>query len=281
MSRRAGYRFLDCGEGRRLEDLGGVVVSRPAPAAAHGRGLGEDVWRAAALSFERGGGWRGAAPAEWTVDMAGVRMALRPAAGGQVGVFPEHAAVAERLAGMVAAGSRDGGTRILNLFAHTGLATLRLAGLRGVEVTHVDAAAAAVRTARENLALSGLSEATVRWLVDDAMTFMGRETRRKKSYRMIVADPPSFGRGGGGRREWRFGRDLPGLLETAARLFAPGPGVFCLTCHSEGWSRGEMAATVKDAFPGWNVESDELSLRSSTGGRSLSSGMAVYAVREG
>lgn len=276
--KETGYRLLDCGHGRRLEELGGVVVSRPAPAADFAPGLGDVVWRRAGLAFDRGRGWEGGAPEEWSVASGGVRLLLRPAAQGQIGMFPEHAAVADRVVELIAALFPAGPLAALNLFAHTGLLSLRLAAARsGISVAHVDAARSAVRQAGENAALSGLEDAGIRWLVDDALEFMQREIRRGRNYNVIAADPPSFGRAGKGRREWKLERDLPEFLETAARLFPPGAGLFCLTCHSGGWTAGRLSAIVRDAFPGWTVESGALELRSAAGGKNLPAGIAAYA----
>lgn len=272
------YALLDCGNERRLETLGGVVVARPAPAAAFPPGLGPEAWRKAAMEFTREGGWLGQPPADWSVELNGVRMGLRPAAGGQVGVFPEHAAVAEEVAERL--GADISTARILNLFAHTGLATLRLASAGSMEVAHVDAAAAAVRAARENAALSGLAAAPIRWLTDDAATFMRREAKRGKNYQAIVADPPSYGRAG--KAEWKLDRDLPRLLDLAAELLKTDGRLLCLTCHSEGWDGAALARQARRVLPDWGEPSvKRLHLRARDGGNDLPAGWAVFLVRDG
>lgn len=278
MSSGSGYDFLDCGNGRRLERLGGVVVDRPAPAAAFPPGLSPERWREAALFFDRDAGWSGAAPDDWRESFGNACLGLRPAAQGQVGVFPEHAAVCDRLDALLdGAPAERAGTRVLNLFAHTGMTTLRLASRTNVSVAHVDAAQAAVRQAKENAVLSGLEEAQVRWLVDDALTFMRREVRRENRYDLIVADPPSFGRGGK-RGDWKLDRDLPVLLELAAALLAPDALGVCLTCHSEGWGGNRLASMLRTAMPQFGrIEVVELLLRSRESGRALPTGIAALA----
>lgn len=272
----AGYEFLDCGNGRRLERLGGVLVDRPAPAAAASPGLPAAAWKKASLVFERNAGWKGREPDGWRVAFGPAALSLRPASQGQVGVFPEHAAVCDRLDDLRRNQRADKPIRILNLFAHTGLATLRFASWGNAEVAHVDGAAAAVRQARENAALSRLDGAPIRWLTDDAMIFMRRELRRGGAYDLILADPPSYGRGGK-RGEWKLERDLPELLDAAARLLRKdGIGV-CLTCHSEGWDRKRLAMQMQNAFPNLNVDGSDLLLRSTKGGRTLDTGCVVVA----
>ncbi len=280
MDGASSYRFLDCGNGRRLEEFGGVIVSRPAPAAVFAPGLSEDAWAAAALRFDPGGGWTGDAPPDWRCRFGGAVLALRPAAAGQLGVFPEHAAVAERAAALLDRVFPGERAKALNLFAHTGLATLRLAARPETEVAHVDASRASVAAARENARASGLSDARVRWLVDDALGVMRREERRGNRYQLVVADPPSFGRAGRGRREWKFDRDIQELFARAAGLLAGG-GAACVTCHSAGWTPGRLEGAAREAFPGWEARGEELRLASPVGGNALPAGAAVYAWRAG
>ncbi len=280
----APYALLDCGDGKKLERFAGVTVERPAPAAPFRPHLAGEIWRRADLIFSKKTGWRGEAPADWRVRFGEVVLLLRPAAGGQLGVFPEHLPVAEWLAEKAGEqpfqgkAEKNGALRVLNLFAHTGLATLRLALLPGTEILHLDAAAAAVRQARENAAASGLAERPVRWITDDALGFMRREQRRKKKYDLILADPPAFGRGRKG--EWKLERDLPELCELAAELLDPGPAAFALTCHREGFGAAEAAALVGAALPRFGrVHSRDLLLTGADGLAQLPAGCAVFAER--
>jgi 23S rRNA (cytosine1962-C5)-methyltransferase len=128
--------------------------------------------------------------------------------GRHLGVFPECAAhwdwtadlIYHRDHGEVQAKKNDlelpvrSVVKVLNLFGYTGLATLAAAAA-GAQVTHVDASKKAVTWARDNQALSGLTEKPVRWIVDDALKFVQREARRGNKYDGILLDPPKFGRG--------------------------------------------------------------------------------------
>ncbi len=80
-------------------------------------------------------------------------------------VFPEQAANWEWVSARIAL-SRPG-LKVLNLFGYTGIASL-VAAAGGAQVTHVDASKKAVGWARENAALSGLADAPVRWICEDA-----------------------------------------------------------------------------------------------------------------
>ena len=72
--------------------------------------------------------------------------------------FPEQAA---NWAWQKEAIAKRNNPRVLNLFGYTGVASL-VAAEAGAKVTHVDASKKAIGWARENAALSGLSEAPIR-----------------------------------------------------------------------------------------------------------------------
>src|SRR5690606_33455897 len=115
---------------------------------------------------------------------------------------------------------KDTPPRVLNLFAYTGAASL-IAAAAGAHVTHVDASKKAIGWAKENQAQSGLQEARIRWMLDDAQKFAAREVRRGKVYDIILVDPPKFGRGPDGE-VWDLFHNLPALLADCAKLLAPG-----------------------------------------------------------
>src|SRR5215208_5080716 len=161
----AGYELVDAGVRRKLERFGGVTVDRPAP-GADGFRLAPEAWVGAHLRFDPGEGWSGTAwPADpWPVTIDGLKLELRPTASGGLGVYPEHAGNLGWLTDAVSARRASGTTEalpVLNLFAHTGMATLALARA-GAAVAHVDGARSAVQWARRNAELSGLAGAPIR-----------------------------------------------------------------------------------------------------------------------
>lgn len=276
------YELVDLGVRRKLERFGSMTIDRPAP-GADGFRLAPDRWGAADLRFDPGSGWSGPAwPAEpWPVSIGGVTMELRPTASGGLGLYPEHAANLAWLAGQLGAGahaasdaaaSRVDPPQVLNLFAHTGLATLGLARA-GAAVVHVDGAKSAVAWARRNAELSGLEGAPIRWLVDDAASFVAREARRDRKYDGIVLDPPAFGRAGG--REWRLEEDLPALLAACRAIAAPDAFVL-LTAHSESTDGSGLASMLRAAFGGRASSAEVVRMDlTATSGAALQLGWAV------
>jgi 23S rRNA (cytosine1962-C5)-methyltransferase len=239
---RTGYALIDAGDGRRLERFGPYLVDRPAPSAVDRRRAPED-WTAAELRFDADVGWTG--PSDpWTIAVAGLSLELRPTSSGGLGLYPEHLSNLDWLAEQVHVRARDREPAVLNLFAHTGLSTL-VAARAGATVAHVDAARSAVAWARRNAQLSGLAARPVRWLIDDAASFVAREARRGRRYDGIVIDPPSFGRAFG--RRWRLADELPELL-LACRRVATDDAFVLLTAHTIGLGETALGEAVRDAF---------------------------------
>jgi 23S rRNA (cytosine1962-C5)-methyltransferase len=261
-----GYELLDAGVRRRLERFGGLTIDRPAP-GADGFRLAPDAWADADLRFDPGPGWSGHWwPADpWPIEVAELIIELRPTSSGGLGLYPEHVAnlpwLERQVAASVAGAAAPEPPQVLNLFAHTGLATLALARA-GAAIAHVDGAKSAVAWARHNAELSNLVDRPIRWLVDDAATFVAREARRGRRYDGIVLDPPAFGRGGG--RDWRLEADLPDLLATCAAVAAPAAFVL-FTTHSEAMDARLIERLLGSAFPKRPIETVALSLTATSG----------------
>ena len=257
-----GYALLDAGDGRRLERFADRLVDRPAPGATGGRRDATASWDRADLRFDRVQGWEGRDLAPWRVQLEGLTLELRPTDAGQIGVFPEHIATWPWLTNQATKRHPSG---VLNLFAYTGATTLALARA-GARVAHVDGARPAVAWARRNAALSGLSEAPIRWLVDDAMAFADRELRRGRVYRGVILDPPSYGHAAG--RAWRLEDDLSELLRIGVRL-VDRPGFILLTAHTIGWDAERLSDALsdalRDALRGGQPESGDLDLEAESG----------------
>lgn len=145
---------------------------------------------------------------------------------------------------------------------------------RGANVVHVDSAKNVVGWARENAAVSGLQDAPVRWIVDDAMKFLNREVKRGRRYDFIVADPPSFGHGLK-KSSWKFERDLEGLLHVLCQLASDSLKGLLLTCHTTGYSESDLSSDVKRHFGFLNnaqIESGEMAIEQASGGSRLHCG---------
>lgn len=263
--------LVDYGAGRRLELLGGVFVDRPLPLPDLPARRRPHAWEAATATFVtnpgRAGSWQLSAPLPdpWLVrvplagpDAASLTLEVRPAPSGQLGLFLEQMDQWRWLAAVTPRGAR-----MLSLFAHSGAATLALAAA-GAEIVHVDASKPAMALARRNAAASGLDAAPIRWLCEDARTFVKREVRRGARYDGVVLDPPSWGHGPSGQA-FSIDRDLTPLLADLSRLVGRShAGPLLLTCHSPRWHHRRLHDTLAEAVGG-AIESERLAYRDAAG----------------
>jgi 23S rRNA (cytosine1962-C5)-methyltransferase len=260
------YALLDSGAGRKLERYGPYRFIRPEaqalwqPAAAEWQADGEFVGG----SDEEGGGrWNlePNVPARWPISRGPVRFHATNTPFRHLGFFPDMGAQWDWMRARAAPGSR-----ILNMFGYTGVASL-IAAEAGAQVTHVDASKKAVASARENAGLSGLAEAPVRWLVDDALKFMRREVRRGSRYHGILLDPPKYGRGPDGEI-WQLERDLPELVHLARQLLADEGSFLILTVYAIRMSALAIKALMDEAMAdaGGSVEAGDMAIREAARG---------------
>lgn len=229
------YELLDSGGGEALERVGPYVLLRPEPQAIWVKGLPEDAWKAADAVMvptrgEDGGYWTFNKPIEeqWVIDYKGLKSEIRLSNSRHIGVFPEQATQWDWIETQVRGAKRP--LKVINLFGYTGMATAA-AARAGAQVTHVDASKHAVGWASDNLALSGLGGAPVRWLVEDARKYLRREAKRKSFYDGLILDPPKFGRGPSGR-VWDYFEDIADLLKLCRRVLSPQPRFICLTSYA-------------------------------------------------
>lgn len=240
------YDLLDSGHGRKLERFGPVTLIRPEAQAGWPPALPRADWDAAHAAFEpagqEGGRWRPRRPLppRWEMAYGALRFTVQASQSRQVGVFPENAAHWDWIAGQVQAAGRP--LHLLNLFGYTGLATLA-AAQAGAQVTHVDASRKAVAWARDNQALSGLADRPIRWIVEDALTYLRREQRRGVRYDGIVLDPPAFGRGPGGE-VWTFERLFDELCRACGAVLGEAPQFVVATVYTRGVTEQALAAAM-------------------------------------
>jgi 23S rRNA (cytosine1962-C5)-methyltransferase len=116
--------------------------------------------------------------------------------------------------------------------------------------------------AKENAASSGLSDAPVRWLVDDCVKFVEREIRRGNTYDGIIMDPPSYGRGPKGEI-WKLEEKIYPLIQLCTKLLSDDPLFFLVNSYTTGLAPAVLtymiSTTVKAKFGG-TVESEEIGL---------------------
>ncbi len=277
------YSLLDSGCGRKLEQVGEFKLIRPALSAVWQPELSPKEWEKADAVFERhnasgGGAWKwlgrqgGRLPAEWTTRFSNLELLVKPTDFGHLGFFAEHRMVWERLERL--AGLWQGEVEALNLFAYSGVGSLALAR-GGAKVCHLDAARGMIDWGRRNHELNPQVPNQIRWIVDDVMKFCQRELRRNKRYRMIVLDPPSFGRGAQGQ-VWKIEEQLPELLDICRKLLDnEQPAAVALSCHSAGFSPKVLERLLHCHFGRGTGECFEMCIPEGDGKRELPVGFGA------
>jgi 23S rRNA (cytosine1962-C5)-methyltransferase len=246
------YELLDSGAGCKLERFGPATLVRPEPQAVWPRTLSAWAWDAAHAVFQpagkTGGRWeaRQPLPSRWQMGYGELRFWVQASESRQVGVFPENAVHWDWIAQQARAAGWP--LAVLNLFGYTGLASLA-AAQAGALVTHVDASKKAVLWARDNQALSGLQERPIRWIVEDALTYLRREQRRGVRYDGLVLDPPAFGRGPDGQI-WTFDRLFDELSRACRAVLSAAPRFVVATVYTKGVTARALQAAVEAMMAG-------------------------------
>lgn len=273
------YELLDSGDGRKLERFGDVTLSRPCGQAVWDQHEPER-WAMATASFDRDLGWRthgdAELPAGWAVTINDIAMLLKPTAAGHLGVFPETRSLWDRITSALKSPTAAT-VNVLNLFAHSGGATLA-AARAGCSVCHVDSSKSMVARARGNAGLNGLEQAPIRWIVDDVGKFLDREIRRGRTYDVIMLDPPSFGHGTKGE-QFRIERDLDSTLRQCKMLLSSEPAFVLLTSHTQGATTATLGSLVMGVLDSGHVAAGEMQLTGASGVRSVNDGMWVRWTR--
>lgn len=278
------YELIDADGGERLERWKDIILIRPDPQIIWSGERRDRRWKNAHAVYHRsasgGGHWEKLKPVPdvWSVEYEGLTFRLKPMGFKHTGLFPEQAVNWTLASELIKKENRQ--LSVLNLFAYTGAATLACLKA-GAKVTHVDASKGMVQWAKENAAASGLSEAPVRWLVDDCMKFVKRELRRGNRYDAVIMDPPSYGRGPAGE-VWKLEQQLEELLSETGRLLSDNAVFFILNSYTGGLSPTILNFMVRRcAVPdrGGEVSTDEIGLFVTEKGISLPAGNTTIWTR--
>lgn len=280
------YEVLDTSSGEKLERWGKYILVRPDPQVIWNTPHYHKDWKRKNGHYHRsqkgGGEWEFFnLPDEWSIhyklgganDIKNNQLTfnLKPFSFKHTGLFPEQAVNWDWFSSLIKNAGRP--IKVLNLFAYTGGATLSVAAA-GASVTHVDASKGMVGWAKENAAASGLSDAPIRWLVDDCVKFVEREIRRGNKYDAIIMDPPSYGRGPKGEI-WKIEESIWPFVELTTQILSDDPLFFLINSYTTGLQPAVLSymlnMAVKNRFGGV-VEAEEIGLPVSGNGLVLPCG---------
>lgn len=259
------YRIIDTSSQEKLESWNGVLLIRPDPQIIWKTAHKSPLWEKADGHYHRsssgGGSWsfRKKPQESWTLSYNNLKFNIKPTGFKHTGLFPEQAVNWDYMSDKIKNAGRE--ISVLNMFAYTGGATLACAEA-GARVCHVDASKGMVAWARENAALSGLSDKPIRWIVDDCEKFAAREIRRDRKYDAVIMDPPSYGRGPGGE-VWKLEDCIYDLVELCSNVLSDDPLFFLINSYTTGLSPSVMGYILGEVIVpkfGGRVSYDEIGL---------------------
>jgi len=280
------YEVIDTTGGEKLERWGDYILVRPDPQVIWNTPHDNPGWKQKNGHYHRstkgGGEWEFFnLPDEWTISYKlpfqrqapavttpanqGLTFHLKPFSFKHTGLFPEQAVNWDWFSQLIRKEAlnrpTDRPVKVLNLFAYTGGATVSAAAA-GATVTHVDASKGMVGWAKENAASSGLSNAPIRWLVDDCVKFVEREIRRGNKYDGIIMDPPSYGRGPKGEI-WKIEDSIWNFVELTTQILSDDALFFLINSYTTGLQPAVLSYMMNTAITkkfGGHVQAQEIGL---------------------
>lgn len=264
------YKLLDSGGGQRFEQFGKYKLIRPDPQIIWKSHLPKSEWEKADAVFEDE--WISAdVPDKWLMQYKDLSFYAKLTPFKHTGVFPEQCLQWDWMRAKIKSAKKH--VNVLNLFGYTGIATLACAA-EGAKVTHLDASHPAVSWARENQAASNLADKPIRWIIDDALKFTGREIKRGIKYDGILMDPPIYGHGPNGER-WDFNKDFPDLLNNCRQILSDTPLFILVNAYAISSSALMLENVLQDITEGLGgqIECGELAIKEQSSDRLLSTGI--------
>lgn len=252
------YEILQCSKGKKLESWKGITLLRPDPVVTWDMG-DFDYSKINAVynrSNKGGGSWENlkSTPATWTVSYKDLKFNIKQMGFKHTGLFPEQACNWDYIINKVKSSKKE--TKVLNLFAYTGAASIAALSA-GASVVHVDSSRGMNDWAKENVKLNHLEDRPIRFLVDDCIKFVKREIRRGNKYDGIIMDPPSYGRGANGE-VWNLENNLEELIKLCLEILEPDFLFFIVNTYSTNLPAVSLENILKINFKNKNVLVDDL-----------------------
>jgi 23S rRNA (cytosine1962-C5)-methyltransferase len=136
--------------------------------------------------------------------------------------------------------------RVLNLFSYTGAISVYAHAGGATEICAIDVAAKAHARARRNFTASGFDPEKPEHIVGDVFKVLARFVERKRSFDMVVVDPPAFASAAArGGKPWSAMRDYAELIAAALEVTAPG-GLLCAASSTHKMSAEEFERALAE-----------------------------------
>lgn len=197
----------------------------------------------------RTGPLRGDAPEDVsTVEENGIRFDIDVAGGHKTGFYLDQRDNRAQVRALAA------GRSVLDVFCYSGGFTLNALAGDAAQVVAVDTSADALALARTNLARNGFDPQRVEWVEHDAFQYLRRLRDQRRTFDLIVLDPPKFAPTAAHAE--RAARGYKDINLLAFKLLAPGGCLATFSC-SGGIARELfqkiIAAAASDAKVGAQI----------------------------
>lgn len=163
-------------------------------------------------------------------EESGLAYAVDPLAGQKTGFYFDQRENRRLLARLVR------GQRVLDLCCYVGAFSVTCAKAGAAEVEGVDTSAQVLLAAQRHAEHAGVSD-RVRFLRDDARRFLEQADRARKTWDVVILDPPKFARRTGDVDKALKNKYLP-LNRAALRVVSPGG--LLVTCSCSGRVRPDQ-----------------------------------------
>ena len=127
------------------------------------------------------------------------------------------------------------------------------------EVVHVDSSKGIIDWAKENMKLCHLENNTIRFIQDDVIKFLDRESRRNRTYDVVIMDPPSYGRGPN-KEVWRFEDNIQELLDRVKKVLSKDFEFLLISVYTTGTSPTSLKNILSLTFNDCHIETGEIGL---------------------
>lgn len=190
------YKLIDFSRNSKLEQVNNLTFTRPSLQLSNiTRTL--EKWEPDLQYDFHHKRWVGLVPQPEPVEINSIQILAKFNDSGNIGFFPEHLTLYEFLKSHQIFPYAQTPS-ILNLFSYTGSSILPILQNEAINLTCVDSSKSSLNTFLQNLKLNQIQNSP-RIIVDDCYNFTQKESRRGKSYDLILTDPPTIGRDKKGR----------------------------------------------------------------------------------
>lgn len=257
------YECLATGNKEKLERYGSIILNRPDPTIIWSK-TNNPIWNTWDGYYHRsnlgGGSWsyRKKIPEYWIINYRSLTFKISPTNFKHTGIFPEQATNWDYIIDKISK-SNNKNIHTLNLFAYTGCATMAASSAGATEVVHVDSSKGIIDWAKENMKLCHLENNTIRFIQDDAIKFLDRESRRNRTYDVVIMDPPSYGRGPN-KEVWRFEDNIQELLDKVKKVLSKDFEFLLISVYTTGTSPTSLKNILSLTFNDCHIETGEIGL---------------------